>query len=282
MVEWTPTSESKLLFVVGDPVSHSISPPIHNRVIRKLSLDAVYLALRVPREMLSWFLSLARVNPVLGFNVTIPHKVAVASLVDRLDKSAELTGCVNTVRVSEGVFEGFNTDVMGVEKPLKEAGFEGGGVAAVIGAGGGARAAVLALLSMGCMVIVFNRSLERAVEMKEHFAGKGFDIDVHSLEEAAGMLKDVDIVVNATSVGMGNRLETPIPVELLRSGQTLLDMVYTPHPTRLVKEASGKGLRTIPGVEMLIHQAAESFEKWFGVKPPISEMREEALRRLTG
>jgi shikimate dehydrogenase len=81
---------------------------------------------------------------------------------------------------------------------------------------------------------------------------------------------------------MGNRLETPIPVDLLRSGQTLLDMVYTPHPTRLVKEASGKGLRTIPGVEMLIHQAAESFEKWFGVKPPIGEMREEALRRLTG
>ncbi|MEM2941300.1 MAG: shikimate dehydrogenase [Thermoproteota archaeon] len=282
MVEWAPSSETMLLFVIGDPVSHSISPPMHNRVIRKLGLDAVYLALRVPREMLEWFVSLAKANSVLGFNVTIPHKVAVASLVDRLDKSAELTGCVNTVKVSKGVLEGFNTDVMGIEKPLREAGFEGGGIAAVIGAGGGARAAVLALLSMGCMVIVFNRSLERAVELREHFAEKGFDIDVHSLEEAAGMLKDADIVVNATPVGMGNRFETPIPAEFLRSGQMLLDMVYTPHPTRLVKEASGKGLRTIPGVEMLVHQAAESFEKWFGVKPPIQEMREEALRRLSG
>jgi shikimate dehydrogenase len=81
---------------------------------------------------------------------------------------------------------------------------------------------------------------------------------------------------------MGSLSETPFSAEHLRRGQTLLDMVYTPHPTRLVKEASGKGLRTIPGVEMLVHQAAESFEKWFGVKPPICEMREEALRRLSG
>lgn len=280
MVEWIPTPESKLLFVVGDPVSHSISPPMHNRVIRKLGLDAVYLALRVPREMLEWFISLARVNSVLGFNVTIPHKVAVASLVDRLDKSAELTGCVNTVKASGGLLEGFNTDVAGVEKSLREAGFEGGGVAAVIGAGGGARAAVLALLSMGCRVIVLNRSLGRAFELKKHFAEKGFNIDVHSLDEAPGMLRDMDTVVNATPVGMGSLVETPISAEFFRRGQTLLDMVYTPHPTRLVKEASGKGLRTIPGVEMLVHQAAESFEKWFGVKPPIQEMREEALRRL--
>ncbi|MBO3809458.1 MAG: shikimate dehydrogenase [Candidatus Brockarchaeota archaeon] len=280
MVGWLPTSDSKLLFVIGDPVSHSVSPAIHNRAIRRLGIDAVYLALRVKGEMLGFFISLCRLNRVLGFNVTIPHKIAVAGLVDRLDDSAELTGCVNTVRVTSGLLEGFNTDVAGVEKSLRNAGFKGGGVAAVIGAGGGARAAVLALLSMGCRVVVLNRSRGRALELEKHFLERGLRVETHGLDHARQVLKDADLVVNATPVGMGSSVETPFPAEFLRSGQTLLDMVYTPHPTRLVKEASEKGLNTVPGVEMLIHQAAESFEIWFGVKPPLEEMRDEALRRL--
>lgn len=275
-----PTSESKLLFVIGDPVSHSISPAIHNRVLRRLGIDAVYIALRITGEILGPFVSLCRLNSVLGFNVTIPHKVAVAALVDRLDESAELTGCVNTVRAGGGVLEGFNTDVAGVEKSLRNTGFKGGGVAAVMGAGGGARAAVLALLSMGCRVIVLNRSPGRALELEKHFAGKGLRVETRSLEEAPEVLQEAGVIVNATPVGMGSSPETPFPTGFLRRGQTLLDMVYTPHPTRLVKEASEKGLNTVPGLEMLIHQAAESFEIWFGVKPPMEEMREEALRRL--
>lgn len=281
MVEWLPSSSTKILFVIGDPVSHSVSPPMHNRVIRSLGLDAVYLALRVTNDMLSSFISLVKLNNVLGFNVTIPHKVAVAKLLDKLDESAELTGCVNTVRILNGVLEGFNTDVKGVEKPLKQTGFQGGGMAVVIGAGGGARAAVLALLSMGCSVVVLNRSMERASSLKNHFAGKGFTVEVKSLDEAPGFLSRADVVVNATPVGM-NSWETPFSTELLKRGQVLLDMVYTPHPTRLVKEASEKGVVSIPGLEMLVHQAAESFEKWFGIKPPLDEMRNEALRRLRG
>ncbi len=281
MVEWLPSSSTRILFVIGDPVSHSVSPPMHNRVIRRLGLDAVYLAIRVPGEILGSFISLARVNNVLGFNVTIPHKVAVASLLDSLDESAELTGCVNTVRVRGNNLEGFNTDVAGVEKSLKNAGFKGGGAAVIVGAGGGARAAVLALLSMGCSITVLNRSLERALSLKKHFAEKGFSVEVRGLDEAPQVLSRADVVVNATPVGMGS-WEAPFPPGLLRSGQVLLDMVYTPHPTRLVKEASEKGVVSIPGVEMLVHQAAESFEKWFGVMPPVEEMREEALRRLRG
>jgi shikimate dehydrogenase len=281
MVEWLPSSSTRILFVIGDPVSHSVSPPMHNRVIRRLGLDAVYLAFRVPKEMLEGFVSLARVNNVLGFNVTIPHKVAVASLLDSLDESAELTGCVNTVRVRGNALEGFNTDVAGVEKSLEKAGFKGGGTAVIVGAGGGARAAVLTLLSMGCSITVLNRSMERALSLKNHFAEKGFSVEVRGLDEAPHVLKRADVVVNATPVGMGS-CETPFPPGLLRSGQVLLDMVYTPHPTRLVKEASEKGVVSIPGVEMLVHQAAESFEKWFGVRPPVEEMRDEALRRLRG
>lgn len=282
MVEWLPSSNSGLLFVIGDPVHHSISPPIHNRALRVLGLDAIYLALRVPRDVLHGFIFLSRVNRVIGFNVTIPHKVAVTGLVDSLDNSAELSGCVNTVRVSEGKLEGFNTDVAGVIMSLIQAGFEGGGTAAIIGAGGGARAAVSALLSMGCRVILFNRSMERALGVKRHFSERGFEVGVFHLSEYKNMLREADMIVNATPVGMGNPLETPIPAELLRDGQTILDMVYMPHPTRLVKEASDKGLRAIPGVEMLVNQAAESFRIWFGVDPPMWEMREEALRRLRG
>ncbi|MEM2599864.1 MAG: shikimate dehydrogenase [Thermoproteota archaeon] len=281
MVGWFPTSESRLLFVIGDPVSHSLSPAIHNRAIRRLGIDAVYLALRVTGEMLRFFVAMCRLNRVLGFNVTIPHKIAVASLVDRLDYSAELTGCVNTVRAENGLLEGFNTDVAGVEKSLRNAGFEGGGFAAVVGAGGGARAAVLALLSMGCRVVVLNRSRARALELEKHFSEKGLRVETRGLEDAQQVLKDADLVVNATPVGMGSSVETPFPTGFLRRGQTLLDMVYTPHPTRLVKEASEKGLNTVPGVEMLIHQAAESFEIWFGVNPPLEDMRDEAVRRLS-
>jgi len=281
MVGWLPTSESRLLFVIGDPVSHSVSPAMHNRAIRRLGIDAVYLALRVTGEMLGCFVSMCRLNRVLGFNVTIPHKIAVASLVDTLDESAELTGCVNTVRVGDRL-EGFNTDVAGVEKSLVDAGFRGGGVAAVVGAGGGARAAVLALLSMGCRVVVLNRSPGRMLELEKHFSKRGMRVETRSLQDAQQAIQEADLVVNATPVGMGDGFETPFPTSFLRRGQTLLDMVYTPHPTRLVKEASEKGLTTVPGVEMLIHQAAASFEIWFGVKPPLEEMRDEALRRLKG
>jgi len=281
MVGWLLTSESRLLFVIGDPVSHSVSPAMHNRAIRRLGIDAVYLALRVTGEMLGCFVSMCRLNRVLGFNVTIPHKIAVASLVDTLDESAELTGCVNTVRVGDRL-EGFNTDVAGVEKSLVDAGFRGGGVAAVVGAGGGARAAVLALLSMGCRVVVLNRSPGRMLELEKHFSKRGMRVETRSLQDAQQAIQEADLVVNATPVGMGDGFETPFPTSFLRRGQTLLDMVYTPHPTRLVKEASEKGLTIVPGVEMLIHQAAASFEIWFGVKPPLEEMRDEALRRLKG
>jgi len=281
MVDWLPSSSTKMLFVIGHPVSHSISPPIHNRVIRKLGLDAVYLSLEVTNGLLSSFINLVRLNKVVGFNVTIPHKVVVASLLDRLDESAELTGCVNTVRVRNSVLEGFNTDVKGVEKPLKQAGFRGGGDAVVFGAGGGARAAVMALLSMGCKVTVLNRSMERALSLKKHFAEKGFAVEAYGLNEAPAFLSKADVVVNATPVGM-NSWETPFSARFLKKGQVLLDMVYTPHPTRLVKEASEKGVVSIPGVEMLVHQAAESFEIWFGIEPPLDEMMDEALRRLGG
>jgi len=281
MVEWLPSSNTKMLFIIGDPVSHSISPSIHNRVMRRLGLDALYLAVRVTEDMLSSFISLVRVNNVLGFNVTIPHKVAVASLLDELDESAELAGCVNTVRVRDNILEGFNTDVTGVRKPLENAGFRGGGFAAIVGAGGGARAAVSALLSMGCRIAVLNRSVDRALSLKKHFAERDFNVEVYGLEDAGRVLSKADVVVNATPVGMGS-WETPFPTDFLKKGQLLLDMVYTPHPTRLVKEASEKGVVSIPGVEILVHQAVESFKIWFGMDPPVEEMREEALRRLRG
>jgi shikimate dehydrogenase len=182
MVGWLPTSESRLLFVIGDPVSHSVSPAIHNRAIRRLGIDAVYLALRVTGEMLECFVSMCRLNRVLGFNVTIPHKIAVASLVDTLDESAELTGGVNTVRVGERL-EGFNTDVAGVEKSLVNAGFKGGGVAAVVGAGGGAWAAVLALLSMGGGGVGLNRGPGRVVGVGKHFSKGGLRVGKLSLRD---------------------------------------------------------------------------------------------------
>lgn len=279
MVGWLPTSESRLLFVIGDPVFHSLSPAIHNRAMRSLGIDAVYIAMRVTGEMLGPFFSLCRLNRVIGFNVTIPHKVAAVDFVDELDESAELTGCVNTVMVGD-VLKGFNTDVAGVEKSLRAIGFKGGGFAVVFGAGGGARAAVLALLSMGCRVMVLNRSPGRALELKRHFSGKGFSVETGGLGEASKVLQEADVIVNATPVGMQSDLETPFPTGFLRRGQTILDMVYIPHPTRLIREASERGLNAVPGLEMLLNQAAESFEIWFGIKPPMEEMREEALRRI--
>lgn len=126
-----------------------------------------------------------------------------------------------------------------------------------------------------------NRSRARALELEKHFSERGLRVETRGLEDAQQVLKDADLVVNATPVGMGSSVETPFPTGFLRRGQTLLDMVYTPHPTRLVKEASEKGLNTVPGVEMLIHQAAESFEIWFGVNPPLEDMRDEAVRRLS-
>ena len=274
MGSWAIDSRTRLVCLIGDPVSGSISPQIHNSAYREMGLNAVYLAFRVERGELEDAVKGLRVMAT-GFNVTIPHKVAVIGFLDEIDDIARRAGAVNTVINRDGRLEGYNTDVDGVIAPLRGV---RGDRALVLGAGGAARAAIVALDELGFReVFVANRTPKRA----ERLAG---EVEVEcklkpmKLEEAKVLLPAVDLLVNATPVGsdgIGKPIEGEFSPEL-----TVFDFVYRPIETPLLREAKLAGCRVVYGYEMLVEQAAKGIELIFGIKPPKTLMYEVARRVL--
>lgn len=282
--------------VIGDPIGQSKSPAIHGFWLEKLRIDAEYRAAHVGPEELADYIAARRGNPLWrGCNVTMPHKRAVMTLVDRLDPLAERVGAVNTIaRDAGGAFLGYNTDVDGVAEPLTAVpiGNYPGHVATVayiIGAGGAARAAVVGVQQAGPFAIdIFNRTVEKAQPLAV-LAGAAFG-EAHPLEHLTPIRKPGDgpedqayshIVINATSMGMtGN---PPVPIDLSRfyPDTIVFDMVYSPLETPLLAQARARGLRCIDGLSMLIGQAAVAFEHFFGAKPSREEGDADLRRILT-
>ena len=271
--------------VIGDPVEHTMSPAMHNAAFNKLGLDYAYVAFKVSPDKLVLAVEGMRALNLRGLNVTIPHKIAVMELLDRLDPTAEKIGAVNTIVNDNGVLTGCNTDAAGFLQPLLEKGIEPEGKDIVIvGAGGASRGIASVLAESGARLTILNRSLERA----EHLArqvlkntGKAIiviELSNKNLKQAIGK---AEILINATSVGMNPNIEeTPVPATLLRSGLTVYDVVYNPVRTRFLHEAEAAGAATIGGLDMLVWQGALAFEKWTGQKPPVALMKKEALKIL--
>ncbi|MEM3716234.1 MAG: shikimate dehydrogenase [Candidatus Bathyarchaeia archaeon] len=282
------SARTKVCALIGHPVEHSLSPIIQNAAFQHLGLDYVYVAFNVKPENLGYAVLGAKSLGIHGLNVTMPHKVEVIRYLDELDGDARLIGSVNTILNSNGRLIGYTTDGIGVLNALKYAGEDPANKKIIVlGAGGASRSISFSLAKYARELVILNRTVDKAEGLAKDIAcslgiradtvrfGK---LDYSHLETE---LKDADIVINATSVGMKpNDEETPIKRELLHSGLIVFDIVYEPLETRLLREAKLAGAKTIDGLSMLIHQGAASFEIWTGVKAPIEVMREAALKKI--
>ncbi len=273
------TARTGLLGVIGHPVGHSLSPQIHNAALRAQGLDFIYLAFDVPPDLLQPAVEGLRAVGARGANVTVPHKQAVAGLVDELDPLAKRVGAVNTIVNDAGSLTGYNTDVVGFQLALRGALPSGaqGRRCLVAGAGGAARAVVAALLAEDAAEVwVFNRTPARAEALCAE-AEEWSTVPCAALREE--MLVEVgeraDIVVNATSVGLDPVVkERPFPVDIITSRQVVIDLAYGRAPTGFLRNAQARGAITVDGLEMLVMQAASSYRLWTGVDAPLGTMRE--------
>jgi 3-dehydroquinate dehydratase/shikimate dehydrogenase len=261
--------------VVGSPVSHSVSPAMHNAAFRAGGIDAVYLPL--PAVDVDDFITFARGIGLKGASVTIPFKVPLFERVDEACTAAHRIGAINTIRVVDGRWLGANTDAAGFLQPLQDRGVSVRGMrAAILGAGGSARAVAIALATSGAVVSVHARSQARA-EAVAMLASGG----AGAWPPEPGSW---DLLINCTPIGMHPRVdETPLPLEAL-TGRLVYDLVYNPPATRLLREAAASGIATIGGMDMLVAQAHEQFQGWIGTRPPPGVMRtaaEQGLRRFT-
>ncbi len=275
------TATTQVTSVIGDPISHSLSPVIHNAAFSDRSLDWVCVALRVGEGATANAAEAMRVLGLRGMSVTMPHKSAIVASMDDLSDTASALGSVNCVVNGSDGLVGHNTDGAGFLGGLRDDfGFDPAGKScAVLGAGGAARAVVLALAEAGAgSVVVVNRTAERA-EAAAGLAGSvGSAGPVQRIEDA-------DLVINATPIGMAGgstdrRGELPCDLSLLQSSQIVAELIYHPARTALMAGAAARGCRTSNGVSMLVHQAAAAFQLWTQEAAPIDTMRSAAMAAL--
>jgi len=265
------TNSTAVYGIVGGSVTHSVSPSMHNAAFAASHVDAVYLPL--PAVSADDFLTFGRAIGISGASVTIPHKVSLFDRVDEIYSVARRIGAINTIRVHDGKWIGGNTDASGFLHPLLDRVNLKGRRAAVLGAGGAARAVVVALASSGCTVTVHARDQARAAEIASLGSG--------GVGRWPPEPDSWDLLINCTPIGTYPRIdETPVPADRL-TGQVVYDLVYNPPLTRLLREAAARGCHTIGGLDMLVGQAHEQFAWWTGAAPPAGVMRDAAVRRLT-
>ncbi|MCC0020764.1 MAG: shikimate dehydrogenase [Nitratireductor sp.] len=266
---------TKRAFVLGHPVSHSRSPMLHGHWLALHAIDGSYETKDVAPDAVSDFISGMRAEGWAGGNVTIPHKLAVMRYCDRIDDAAQQLGAVNTLWFEDGQLVGGNTDWIGLVGNLDEQapGWDDDARNAVIlGAGGAARAAIYGMLKRGLSVQVVNRTVEKARELAGHF---GSQVSAHGTDETEVLLADADLLINTTSLGMKGQPPLEIDLSGLKEGAVVYDVIYVPLETALLKQAAAKGHRTVDGLGMLLHQAVDGFEHWFGVRPEVTpELRQ--------
>jgi shikimate dehydrogenase len=270
MWENSMNEEFRAACVIGWPAGHSRSPLIHNYWIKQHSLAAEYRREAVPPEKFAGFVASFGERGYVGANVTLPHKEAALKL-SQPDERAEAVGAANTLWLERGVLRSTNTDVEGFAENLDAAvpGWDAKpATAMVLGAGGAARAVVYALLQRGATrVYLANRTFEKAEAFRARF---GEAVHPVRWDEINDHLARVQILANATSLGMAGQPELDLEVARLPAGAVVADIVYVPLETRLLAAARARGLRSADGLGMLLHQAVRGFSLWFGVRPEVT------------
>jgi len=279
---WQLDAHTQLAGVLGYPVRHSLSPAMHNAAFRAAGLNWVYLAFEVPPESLPQAIAGMRGLRIQGLNLTIPHKEAVMPQLDALTDAAQQIGAVNTLFWDRGRLVGDNTDAEGFLRALQE-----GGVKPVrqnvliLGAGGAARAVAYALHKQECRLWIANRTPERAAALAQAFQATPIAMTPDALRP---LIPQLDGVVNCTALGMAPNtgISPPIDWEALPDTAWACDLVYRPLHTRFLQDAQKRGIQTIDGLGMLIHQGALAWERWTGQPAPVSVMRDAARQALKG
>jgi shikimate dehydrogenase len=261
-------------FVAGYPIGHSRSPLIHNAWLKRYGFAGSYEAVEVAPDAFGDFIGSLRRSGARfrGGNVTIPHKERAFALADRIDPLAEELGAANTLWMEDGEVLATNTDGYGFTANLdarRPEWCEKNGVAVVLGAGGASRSVIQAIRERGFREIhVVNRTVERARSLADRFGPHVFAHGFGALKE---VMKGADLFVNTTSLGMENEDVPMIDFSLLDSGATVTDIVYVPLETPFLAAAKACDLATVDGLGMLLHQAVPGFEKWFGIRPEVTE-----------
>ena len=265
--------------VLGHPINHSKSPKLHNYWLSLFDIDGHYIPLDIdPRNFENSIRALSGLGFV-GANVTIPYKEKVLKIADKISDRAAIIGAANTLTfLQDGTIYADNTDGYGFLQNIKckyNDWSAGEGTSVVFGAGGASRAILGALIEDGANeVILANRTRSRADQLRSDFGAK---IKVVDWMKVQNYLSDASTVINATSLGMDGKADLPIPLQGLNKNTLVTDIVYTPLNTPLLENAAKRGCRTVDGLGMLIHQAIPGFERWFGVKPDVSEKLRELL-----
>jgi shikimate dehydrogenase len=273
---------ARIAGIFGWPIAHSRSPRLHGFWLDKYGIDGTYVPLAVAPEN---FAAAFRALPALGFrgvNVTLPHKEAALANCDAVDPQARRIGAVNTVIVDEdGKLVGSNSDAYGFLESIRRGSSWAAerGPALVLGAGGAARAIVVALIDAGVAEVrVANRTRSRADAFADEF---GSSVRVVDWDARAGALGDIALLVNTTTLGMEGHAPLDLDLSGLAGNTVVNDIVYTPLQTPLLRDAAARGNETVDGLDMLLYQAQPGFEKWFGVRPEVdSELRQFVLDDL--
>jgi len=282
-------AETKIVGLIGHPITHSFSPLIHNFVFDILGLNYKYLVFDVLPENLKDAIKGIVSLGIKGVNVTIPHKETVLQNLDDVSSEARIIGAVNTIVNDNGILKGFNTDVFGFTESLKE--FKemiSNTPAFIFGAGGSARAVIYSLITnfQPERIIIANRNLSRAESIARYFSQvlgyKNFEVKEFFLPEISADIKSSRLIVNTTPIGMHpNSDDIPIQSDdVFHPGQIVYDLVYNPPITRFLQFAQEKGATVISGIDMLILQASKSFELWTGEQMPVEQVKKFLIQKL--
>lgn len=275
---------TRVLGVIGHPVRHSFSPPMQNAALAALDLDFIYVPFEIAPDDLPAAIAGFRAAGVVGINATIPHKQALLGLVDHATDEARLTGTVNTVHFSADGLIGDSTDGPGFVASLAARGYEVADKQVVLlGAGGSARAIGVSLARAGAArITIANRTRARADELAVLLNTVRAGVAATApLDPPPTALRDAELVVNTTSVGMHPQPEdAPLTLPELRPYAWVVDIIYNPRETRLLQQAAAQGLQTMNGVAMLVQQGALSLQRWTGCEPPVAVMQTVLEREL--
>lgn len=265
--------------VIGAPIGHSKSPTLHNYWLKRYGIHGHYIPMEISQDNLREAIKALPKMGFVGLNVTIPHKEHVLDLADLVTDRAALIGAANTLIFrKDGKIHADNTDGYGFIENLRKGAPEWdprSGPAAVIGAGGAARAVLASLIDVGVPEIrLSNRTRARADALRAEFGAK---IKVYEWVQAGNMLEGAATVINASSLGMQGKPELRVPLDALSKEAVVTDLVYAPLETGLLARARQIGCTTVDGLGMLIYQAAPAFERWFGQRPDVDEETRQAV-----
>ncbi|MEE9285998.1 MAG: shikimate dehydrogenase [Dehalococcoidia bacterium] len=287
MSEQPAKAPLRLIGVIGYPLQHSVSPAMHQAALDQMGLRMAYQRWETPSHQLEWRVAALRNPELLGANVTVPYKERVMAMLDDVDSVARRTGAVNTI-VNQGKrLRGYNTDVSGFLRALTEDGAmdPSGKRALVLGAGGAARAVAVALLDARiARLAISNRTPARAEALRDALAPDATKAGAElALLSWGTVASDIDLIVNATSVGMKHSPaegQSPLAGASIPSGVLVCDLVYNPAETPLLRAARAAGARTLGGLPMLVYQGADALELWVGRRPPVDVMLRAAREAL--